>query len=294
MNSRILVVILVAGVGIGAYTIARLASEDPSGEGLSQPAAESVAERLRRGESNELDLEQMAQVVESLMQILDEEINERRVLADQLEGLRSEMTELRQNLRARVETVRSANASNTVSQQPGSGVRQAFDERLARSGFTPQQFESMRRREAAAQMQQIELNDRARREGWVNSPRYYEELNNLTSGADTVRRDLGDDAYDRYLFAGGRPNRITVGTVIPTSPAEQAGLQRGDVIRSYGGERVFSSGQLTNLRSAGDSGTPVIVEVIRDGVPMQIWMPRGPMGVQIQLDMVDPNAPGGG
>ena len=143
-------------------------------------------------------------------------------------------------------------------------------------------------------MQQIELDDRARREGWITTSRYFEEFNNLVKGADTVRRDLGDDAYSHFLFAIGRPNRLTVGMVIETSPAEQAGLHLGDVIRSYAGERVFSSAQLTRLRSSGDKDMPVILEIVRDGEPMQIWIPRGPMGIQIQQDRVDPSEPGGG
>ena len=296
MYSRIFVLILAVGIGIGigALTVARLESDDPSIKELSRRPAESLAERPMRGESSELNSEQAAQVVESVIQILDEEINERRVLAEQLEEVRSELAELQQNLRARVEAAFLDNARNTASQQPNAQVDPTIEGRLAAAGFTSQQIETMRRREAQALMQQIELDDRARREGWVNTPRYNQEVNNLTSGADTLRHDLGDDAYNRYLFASGRPNRIAIGTVIETSPAEQAGLQPGDVIRSYAGERVFSSAQLTNLRSAGDKGTPVTVEIIRDGELMQITMPRGPMGVRTRSDVVDPSAPGGG
>ncbi len=256
--------------------------------------AESLAERLTNGESSELDPEQVAQVVESLMQIVDEEISERQVLAEQLEEVRAEMAELQQNLRARVEAAFADNPRNAVSRPPVAQVNQSMEERLAASGFTLQQFEDLRRREEGAQMQQIELNDLAIREGWINSPRYFEEINRLTSGADNIRRELGDDAYDRYLYASGRSNRIAVGTVIATSPAERAGFQTGDVIKSYGGERVFSSAQLVNLRSAGNLGKYVIVEIIRDGELMQITMPRGPMGIQTRPDRVDPFAPGGG
>ena len=208
--------------------------------------------------------------------------------------MRSELTELQQILRTFTIATSSANTRFTASQQQGAEVGQTIDARLAAAGFTPQQIETLGRREAAAQMQQVELDDQARREGWVNTARYYQELNNLVSGADTVRSDLGDDAYSRYLFASGRPNRVTVSRVIATSPAEKAGLQHGDVIRSYGGERVFSTQQLVNLRSAGDKGMPVIVEVIRDGELMQIWIPRGAMGIQTRPDTADPNAPGGG
>lgn len=296
MHSRILALIIAVGVGagIGAFTAGRMASDDSSNDYLSKRVTESLAERLTRGESGELSPEQVAQVVESLMQILNEEISERQVLAEQLEEMRLEMTELQQNLRARVEAAFPANPGITVSQQAGGQIDQSIEGRLAASGFTPQQFEALRRREEGAQMRQIELNDRARREGWINSPRYFEEFNTLTSGTDSIRLELGDDAYDRYLFVSGRPNRTTVGLVIATSPAERAGFQPGDVIRSYGGERVFSSAQLIKLRSAGDKGVSVIVEIIRDGELMQITIPRGPMGIQSRPDVVDPNAPGGG
>jgi len=298
MYSRIFVLILVVGLGVGVGIAAlgdpRLAADEPSIDRLSQRAAGDLAERLKRGESSELDPEQLAQVVESLIQILDEEISERRVLEEQLEEVRAEMADLQQILRANVQAAVSANGINTASQQPRTRIEQTVEDRLAASGFTAQQIESIRRREAEGVMQQIELDDRARREGWVDTPRYFDEFNNLTNGADTVRRDLGDDAYSRYLFASGRPNSITVGTVIETSPAEQAGLLRGDVIKSYGGQRVFSTTQLTKLRSEGVRGAPVTVEVIRDGKLMQISMRRGPMGIRTAPGMVDPNAPGGG
>lgn len=296
MASRIIALILAVavGAGVGAFTAVRMVSDDSSSQVYSKSGAASLAERLALAEPDELDPAQVAQVVESLMQIVDEEISERQILADQLDEVRAEMADLQQNLRTRVEAAFSDNTGNAVTQAPDAQVDQSMEKRLASLGFTPQQFEDLRRREEGAQMQQIELNDRAIREGWVNSPRYFEELNKLTSGTDDIRLELGDDTYDRYLYASGRPNRIAVGTVIPTSPAEQAGFKTGDVIKSYGGERVFSSGQLVNLRSEGDIGAPVVVEIIRNGELMQITMPRGPMGVQTRPDRTDPFAPGGG
>ena len=296
MYSRILVVILAVavGAGVGAFTAVRMTSDASSSKDYSKRVADTLAERLTAGEASALDSEQVALVVDSLMQILDEEISERQILAEQLEDVQSEMADLQQNLRARVEAAFSESRENAIAQRAVTQVNQSMEERLAASGFTPQQFEVLRRREEGAQMQQIELNDQAIREGWVNSPRYFEEINRLTSGTDNIRRELGDDAYDRYLYASGRANRIAVGSVIATSPAEQAGFKTGDVIRSYGGERVFSSAQLVQLRSAGQIGTSVVIEIVRDGELMQIIMPRGAMGVQTRPDRVDPLTPGGG
>jgi S1-C subfamily serine protease len=104
---------------------------------------------------------------------------------------------------------------------------------------------------------------------------------------------LGDAAYDRYLYASGQPNRIAVTSVIQTSPAETAGLRPGDILLQYGGERIYSAQQLTSLRSSGARGAPVTVDIIRDGQPLRITMPRGPMGIQTELSLVDPAAPGG-
>ena len=296
MDSRILAFILAVavGAGIGAFTAARMSSDTSSSKTDSKHVAATLAERLTSVEPSELDPEQVAQIVDSLMQILDEEIKERQVLAEQLEEVRSELAELQQNLRARVEEAFLDTPRTEDVRSPDAQVNQSQEERLAALGFTPQQLEDLRRREESAQMQQIELNDRAIREGWVNSPRYFEEINRLTSGRDNMRRELGDDTYDRYLYASGSSNRIAVGSVIATSPAERAGFQAGDVIRSYGGERVFSADQLVSLRSAGEIGMPVIVEILRDGELIQITMPRGPMGVQTRPRRVDPSAPGGG
>ena len=161
--------------------------------------------------------------------------------------------------------------------------------RLAAAGFTEEEVATLRRRQGENQMRQVELDDRARREGWVNTPRYYEEINRLFDDTDPIRSELGDDAFDRYLYATGRPNRIRVTQVIETSPAEQAGFRSGDIIVSYGGERLFSTQQLTGLRSEGERGATVNVEIVRDGIPMQIAIPRGPMGIQTSPDLVDPS-----
>ena len=73
-----------------------------------------------------------------------------------------------------------------------------------------------------------------------------------------------------------------------SSQARKAGLERGDVIVRYGGEPVYSNWHLVRLRSSGKLGAPVIVEITRDGQPMQITMPRGPMGFGGSQVSIDP------
>lgn len=280
------------GIGIGALLVTRPASEQASIDGSSQNTMASFVAQVASGDFSQSDPELVARALDSLAHVLDEEIVERRILAEQLEELSGQFTDLQDNLGTRVTEAFAARTNeSSVDRTPQQATPEA---RLAAAGFTQQQVATLGRRRAEAQMQQVELDDRARREGWVNTPRYYQELNAFSNDLDPIRQDLGDEAYERYLFAIGRPNRVTVGGVIETSPAEQSGLRAGDVIRSYAGERIFSNQQLTNLRSGGDSGAPVSVEVIREGVPLQITIPRGPMGIQIQMEVIDPTAQAGG
>lgn len=95
-----------------------------------------------------------------------------------------------------------------------------------------------------------------------------------------LRDEIGDADYELYLEANGRPTSVGVSNVMASSPAEQAGLQSGDEIVGYDGDRVFSSFELMQLTMAGGDGN-VVVYVVRNGSPMQIVVPRGPIGVEI-------------
>jgi hypothetical protein len=285
-----LVLAVAAGVLVGA-----LGAFTWSGASLkSDPAeipAKSSLRPIQQDPSGKPSSEHLAETVQSLAKVLDAEINERRVLTDQLEALKSELADLKQNLGVRVEEAfRADDASRR--RESGGAVEQTPEERLAAAGFTHQQLESIQRLQAEAEMARIDLDDRARREGWINTPRYVRESRNLPTAEAVLRNALGDAAYDRYLFANGFPNRVTVGSIIETSPAGNAGFQRGDVVVSYGGENVYSAEQLITLRSSGARGEPVAVEILRNDQLLQLTIPRGPMGMSVASMRVDPTSPG--
>lgn len=95
-----------------------------------------------------------------------------------------------------------------------------------------------------------------------------------------MRSVLGDLDYERYLQAYGRPTTVGIGAVIESSPGQVAGLQAGDEIVRYDGQRVFSYSDVNNQQLQGEPGESIVVDILRDGVPMQIVMPRGPIGIQ--------------
>ena len=59
---------------------------------------------------------------------------------------------------------------------------------------------------------------------------------------------------------------VLIANVEPGSPAAQAGVQRGDVVREINGERVEDSNQLRLRISATAPGTTVRLKVVHDGV----------------------------
>ena len=49
-----------------------------------------------------------------------------------------------------------------------------------------------------------------------------------------------DDEYDRMLYASGKQNRVVLSHVLHGSPAQNAGLETGDVVLSYDDVRIFT------------------------------------------------------
>ncbi len=145
---------------------------------------------------------------------------------------------------------------------------------LIEAGFSPDQAQSLIDREAQTRMDLMNASYEARRQGEPFNPI---EIQRAAQAA--LRTELGTDAYERYLEATGRPTSVSVFEVIDNSAGQAAGLQSGDEIVGYNGERVFSLDDLQALTIAGEPGESVAVDILRDDQPMQIYMPRGPLGI---------------
>jgi C-terminal processing protease CtpA/Prc len=147
-------------------------------------------------------------------------------------------------------------------------------EALIEAGFLPSQASLIVRREAELQMDALQARYDAERSG--DPVDYYRNRN---AGTDALREELGDADYERYLEANNRSTSISISSVIDSSPAQAAGLRSGDEIVRYDGERVFSMTDLTQQAIEGVPGQNVAVDIVRNGVPMQVVMPRGPVGI---------------
>ncbi len=296
MNAKVLLLASTLVLTVGAATWFAASDSGAAIEKTVQP--EALPQPVLGDDIDDDALRRIAMAVDSLSGLLEQEINERRAQADDIAALRQQLEALEENLGERVAQSFGDDGTITVSMrsdspqapEPAYQVDNSPAARLAAVGFTEDQISAFQQVQTQARLDQIALDDRARREGWANTPRYFNELN--ASAADplrSVREGLSDVDFDRYLYAVGQPNRIMVGSVIETSAADRAGFQRGDIVLSYDGQRIWNGQELTQLRSEGQSGTPTNVEVLRDGVPMTLTIPRGPMGITTVPQVVDPS-----
>jgi C-terminal processing protease CtpA/Prc len=221
--------------------------------------------------------------IAALERAVSDERFARQVLQEEVFYLTSE---LEQFSNARLfptdEAVASA-ASEEEESESRSSRREAWRRRnsiegkmeaLIEAGFLPSQASMIVQRESELQMESIKARYEAEKSG--DSSEYWR---NRTSSSETIRQELGDADYERYLVANGRSTNVSVSSVIESSPAQSAGLQAGDEIVRYAGERVFSMTDLTRETMNGIAGQNVVVDIMRNGNPMQIVMPRGPVGI---------------
>jgi serine protease Do len=96
-------------------------------------------------------------------------------------------------------------------------------------------------------------------------------LESLLKQGRIIRGYLG--IQTRSLQNGQRAlatDGVTVQDVVPGSPAAQAGLQKGDVIRKFDGHDVKDFPALRSLVAQAALGKKVEVEIVRDSKPVKV------------------------
>ena len=142
---------------------------------------------------------------------------------------------------------------------------------LEEGGFSPDRAAWIEQRRSELTLQAMQAQYAQRRGDSVDPAQLRPE--------QTLRSELGDADYEKYLQAQGRPTKVGVLNVLPSSPAAKAGMQPGDQIMSYAGQRVFNMADLTDLTLQGTPGQSVTLEVQRNQQTVQLVIPRGPIGI---------------
>jgi hypothetical protein len=212
-----------------------------------------------------------------------------------LRDLESQVTDLRVRLasveQAMSRVLSAATATGGVAEEERPPAPRTADERrgaLVAAGVDPGMAEDSVLKEAQRSLERLSLRDQAIREGLVGTAQYREELSRINADERSLREEIGDDIYDRYLYVTGADNRVKVDSVIPGSAAEIAGLQAGDLIESYADERLFDFSELRSKTTEGEYGEQVAVQVRRGGRVIETWVPRGPLGVTLDSARVGP------
>ena len=266
--------ILLGGFALAAVVLNESAPVLEPGAGPEDPVAyfdttAASEERIRALEIAVGEERNARQLLEDELRFILEEL-------DRMEDGESEQPEERE-ARNRQAQVASDSATEMADFQRRRNERNSPEGRtqtLIDAGFSPDRAALIVQRESELQMQSMQARYDARQSGEGFDP------SDIRLNPDSaLRAEIGDSEYEKYLQANGRSTSVTIGSVMQTSPAQNAGLKPGDNIVAYGGERVFSTRDLNAQTIQGAPGESVLVDIERDGVPMQIVLPRGPIGI---------------
>jgi len=149
-------------------------------------------------------------------------------------------------------------------------------ESLIDAGLTPDRADWILRRESELRYESMQARFEASNSGteqdWFDAALNPESM---------LRAEIGDADYEKYLEGNNRPTSVNISNVMASSPGERAGLQPGDEIVNYDGQRVFSTFELVQQTMGGGGEGTVVIDLLRDGAPIQIVLPRGPIGVEV-------------
>jgi len=273
-NTLLLLAALCLGVFIGMTLRYPEGSSPPSDPEPGQEATRLSSDKTtpRRLASSRSDVE-----AEQRHETIEKQLAELRTRVEYLEG------EIHKNRHA------ERNTADTAQASPDAGVSGlAGDTKLIAAGIDASTADWIQQQLDKNQMDELYLQNQARREGWLNKPRYYKARREIQARVDEFREQLGEDTYDRLLYALNRPNRVQIVNVMQDSPAQQNGLNAGDMIISYNGARVFTTQEMQELASGGDPSAWVLLEISRDGEPLNVYMPGGPLGIRLTTGRVLP------
>lgn len=273
------VLFLLLGASAG-FVFATLLGDRP---GLAPEVSYERLDTWRGGRSTD-ELLPLAERLDRLEAGLDVEIALRQSLQAELVAITEQMT----NLQAgdserdrqddpRREVIDRAAIQERFATRFANRTDNGSDRRLnqlVEAGFSPDQAQHITERESELQLEALYAQYDAIRDGEPSGP-----LTNGFDPQDQLRQELGDASYERYLDATGQSTSIGVQRVMDGSPGQAAGLQTGDELIAYAGERVFNISDLNQLILEGAPGQPVVMDVLRDGQQIQLYVPRGPIGI---------------
>ena len=169
-----------------------------------------------------------------------------------------------------------------------SAIEANMAEYLVKAGLDEESANAIVQKQSELEYKKLDLQDRARRDGNMNSRAFRDEMRALNQQKISLRKEVGDEIYDRFLYETGQNNRMQVSTIMSSSPAERIGLQPGDIITSYGNNKILDWSDIRHATAEGARGEYVTLNIIRNGEPMNLMVERGPLGIRLNGVHYDP------
>ena len=77
--------------------------------------------------------------------------------------------------------------------------------------------------------------------------------------------------------------------ILMPGPVWSPGYSMGAPDLSYGGERIYDASTLVRETREGTGGVQTAVEIERDGQTQVVYVPRGPLGINLRVARVRPS-----
>ncbi len=210
-------------------------------------------------------------------------------LKDQFEFFQFKIEELQNQVNALKTSQNDTVVTQKNNRKKPTGRITPNTENLIASGINADIAEDILRRMSQQDYKRLELQNLIQRSNSITRRQYRKELRELNNNKILLRSEMGDDAYDQYLFISGQNNRVKVSSVMAGSPAESSGFQTNDIILYYDNQKILGWPDIRTATVQGDIGSYTSVEIMRDGAQMSLMVPRGTLGVQLDAVQIEPD-----
>lgn len=272
MKNHLLTIVLATSLGYAAGYLGGLSS---------QPATEHQAKNDSPADDNTYKTSD--QIPVNLLQF--------ELLKYQVEWLQQQLDEIKAantGYEAGAENSNPPDKPQTQTSFQTRPVEPSQDDLLA-AGISADLASQLLRRISQQNYRRLELQNLIRRYP-DQATQYRNELQELNQNSISLRSELDEASYDRYLYHSGQNNRVEVSSVMAGSPAESAGFSAGDIILSYDNKKILGWSDIRQATLDGDINSYTNVDVLRNGERITLTVSRGTLGVQLNPLQLNPDS----